>query len=758
MIWALLVLMGGHAISSQVLLIRELLVVLSGHELCLGILFASWLGGIFFGAWLGGKVQERTRYLLKIFLWVQMGAIFLAPAVVIAIRCAKALIPTAPGVPIPLVPTFLTSGVTVTPLSVLVGFLFPMACRVVAHHSHGPAQTIGKVYVLEAVGSLLAGGLLTYLLLPRMNSITILALWGLAISLVATGVALGRGRAGAIPFGAFSAFWALSLVFGGVNAIQRVSIKARWEAFHPGVQRLATRDSRYQSVEMGRLDGQYSVFGNGHLLTTFPDPYGAAFTVHLLMNQRPQPKRLLVLGGGPGSLLPMILTYPVDRIQSVELDPLVFQLAKPYLTSQERKAMEDSRVHLTFTDGRHWVRTCPPQSFDAVLLRVPDPATALLNRYHTEEFFQDLRRILSPAGLVVTSVTGSVNYIGMEIQGYVGNIYRTLREVFPKVLLVPGDRALLIATTAMGAATLDPYILSARYRTGVLPNEVFPAEAFFSWIQEDRIQLWMRALAGYEGPLNRDARPVAFVHYLTLLDLISGRKFVQSPLRHLTAIRFNWVLAFWIIGLMAVLLTLRGHTVRRTPLIVMGITGLSAMAQEILCLYMYQAIQGYLYSRLGVIVALFMAGLAFGGWLGARGCPSSPRRTLLYLLWVQVFMLILCMGIPLGWVPAFFGSGGVRLAGGFVDAAVGLWMVMAGAGTGLTFPLACGLMSQMGPTIGVIAGKVDASDHLGAALGALLAGTFLVPIFGLSQTGSFLAVLQGSALLLVGLSLLELRR
>ena len=108
--WLLLVLMGGHALCGQLLLMRELLVVLSGHELCLGIIFAVWLGGIFVGAWLGGRIQSKVRRPLTVFLWAQSAAVLMAPLLVIAIRLVRLWIQAMPGVPIPLIPTFLASA------------------------------------------------------------------------------------------------------------------------------------------------------------------------------------------------------------------------------------------------------------------------------------------------------------------------------------------------------------------------------------------------------------------------------------------------------------------------------------------------------------------------------------------------------------------------------------------------------------------------------------------------------------------------
>ena len=46
-------LLGYQATLSQVLIIREFLVVLFGNELCLGVIFFSWFVGIGLGALLG---------------------------------------------------------------------------------------------------------------------------------------------------------------------------------------------------------------------------------------------------------------------------------------------------------------------------------------------------------------------------------------------------------------------------------------------------------------------------------------------------------------------------------------------------------------------------------------------------------------------------------------------------------------------------------------------------------------------------------
>jgi spermidine synthase len=389
---------------------------------------------------------------------------------------------------------------------------------------------------------------------------------------------------------------------------------------------------------------------------------------------------------------------------------------------------------------------------------MPDPATALLNRYHTLEFFMDVKRVLRSPGVLVTSVTGSLNYVGREMGGYVATVHGTLREVFPEVLLIPGDRVMLFASTSAGVFTVDPEILAERKASKGVRDDHFPPEAFAFWIQENQVRLWRHALEAHERTVNRDDRPAAYLRFLTLWDLVTERRLEPSLMRHLTDLPFSWVL-----GLCAALLgvgLLAGAPSKpgRMSLMVVAVTGFTGMAQEILCLYMYQALRGYLYSRLGMVVALFMAGLALGGWLASRASPSAPRSILRLLLGVQGLLVVMCAGIPLGWVPSFFGQGGHAVTETLLEAAVGAWMILAGLGTGATFSLACGLMGGGESSVGRTAGAINASDHLGAALGALLPGTILVPVLGLAQTGVFLCVLQGCALLLALLNFLDLGR
>jgi spermidine synthase len=755
----LFALMGGFALAGQVVLIREMLVVFEGNELCLGLFLAFWLLGIFVGAWIGGRLQGIFGKPLRTFILGQAMLVPLGVGLVFFVRSCRALLPFPPGVPPPLLTTALLSLASITPLSLVVGFLFPVACRAATHHSTSFAGPIGKVYIWEAFGSLIAGVLLTFWLIPSLDGLEIMAFCGLALWALLTVSSLMKDMGCALRLGLITIPALVFSGLGGVQALRELSLSIRWNALHPGMERLVIKDSRYQSLSVGRMGSQYTVFGNGRILSNFPDPQGSAFLVHLTMNQRPRPQDLLVIGGGPSSLLDELLLYPVRMIYRVELDPLAFKLVQPYLPSGTRKNYADKRVRWIFTDPRYALRKLPQDSVDAVILRVPDPSTALLNRLHTIDFYRDIKRVLRPRGFLVTSTSASVNYISRELSGYVGTVFWTLRQAFERVLVIPGDRAVLLASGPGVPLTTDPEVLSSRLgRQFTSPPANFPPDAFFFWIQKDRIKFWMGALLRTPQPVNSDIHPLAYLRFLTLWDLMTGRRFIKSPLRHLQALRLEWLLGA-LAALWAFLLLAMPRRISRGALLwCIAVTGFIGMTQEILCLYLYQTAQGFLYSRLGMIVAVFMAGLAGGGWLGSRQAQISISGAKRALFGVQGGILLLCMLVPLAWIPLSIGRAAGDLTELMVEVLVFAWMAAAGVATGWTFPLVCEIQRDRGLPLGQTAGVVDAMDHLGAAMGALIPGTFLVPTIGLAQTGWFLVGLQCLLLVILILYLLDRRK
>jgi spermidine synthase len=179
---------------------------------------------------------------------------------------------------------------------------------------------------------------------------------------------------------------------------------------------------------------------------------------------------------------------------------------------------------------------------------------------------------------------------------------------------------------------------------------------------------------------------------------------------------------------------------------VIATTGFCGMALEVLLIFVFQSLYGYVYTRLGLIVAVFMCGLVLGA---PSGRSMAGRRTVLAAS-AMIGLELLLVGIALG-VPKLagsaFGSGTFHAYHGWAEAVIYVGVGLVGWAVGAEFVLANRLFCDAGGAVGVAAAMTDASDHLGAAAGSFIVGVLLVPVLGIQASCGVLAALKGMSLL-----------
>ena len=180
-------------------------------------------------------------------------------------------------------------------------------------------------------------------------------------------------------------------------------------------------------------------------------------------------------------------------------------------------------------------------------------------------------------------------------------------------------------------------------------------------------------------------------------------------------------------------------------LIALATTGFTGIAMEIVLLYAFQNIYGYIYERMGVIVAVFMVGLALGGYFTNRIIQKSNFKWVNLLMVFEGVIGFYALVLPfIIYVLSFYS----------IAAEVGLtcFIGIAGVLTGLEFPLVNKLFMQSNKDMAVSAGVTDGVDHIGAFLGAILTGVIFLPLLGVFWTCLILAVLNISSLALIAFS------
>lgn len=120
---------------------------------------------------------------------------------------------------------------------------------------------------------------------------------------------------------------------------------------------------------------------------------------HVPLLTHPNPKSVLIVGGGDGGLLREVLRHEnLEKIVEVEIDPTVVELSKTYFPSLSNGAYENPRAELIIQDATQYVKETS-DTFDVILIDSTDPigpAEALIS----SEFFADCKKILNSGGIL----------------------------------------------------------------------------------------------------------------------------------------------------------------------------------------------------------------------------------------------------------------------------------------------------------------------------------------------------------------------
>ena len=121
---------------------------------------------------------------------------------------------------------------------------------------------------------------------------------------------------------------------------------------------------------------------------------------HPALNSHKNPRDVVVVGGGDcGTLREVLKHKTVRRATQVEIDERVTRLAEKYFP-ELCTANRDKRATLFFGDGIDWMKKCPPESLDLVIIDSTDPVGPAEGLFGLK-FYRDVIRALRKDGLLV---------------------------------------------------------------------------------------------------------------------------------------------------------------------------------------------------------------------------------------------------------------------------------------------------------------------------------------------------------------------
>jgi spermidine synthase len=519
-VYLVIAMSGFGALGAEVVWTRLLSLLMGATVYSFSIILSVFLVGLGIGS-LCGSLLARTASNPRFLLGLCQGALALGIAwAAFVISKSLPYWPINPGLytndwgPWHLFQLdILRAAWAVLPATIFWGASFPLAIAAVAPRSHDSGRMVGEIYAANTLGAIAGSLSASMLIIPRLGTqqaerlliivSTVSALLALVPSLskrrLAENETSSRGAsfsllritvalAGiliaaflvdsvsrvpwvAIAWGRFSATymaqsfpeivdenktpvdshspskWHCTYVGEGMNVSVAVTKSGAGARFFHGAGKVQA-SSQPQDMRLQRMLGHISA---------------------LSCKNPEKVENVLVVACGAGVTAGSFVPYPsIKRIVICDIEPLVPRVVAPMfghenyhivdgIDKNNPRRVNGKEVSVIYDDGRHYIRTLPPEmKFDVITSDPIDPWVKGSAALNTVEYYEMCKRHLSPGGVM-----------SLWIPLYESNsdsaksIIATFFKVFPNGLLFSNDQhyegydAVLLGTNEPGQMDLD---------------------------------------------------------------------------------------------------------------------------------------------------------------------------------------------------------------------------------------------------------------------------------------------------------------
>ena len=741
--------MGFFGLLAQTLLFRTFLIVFGGNELSIGLFFFSWLIWVCIGAWIA-----KRRIISKLSKFFYLFIILYLPLYVIQLYLffnAQTLLGRGSFEQISfnlLIPFVLLCN---APISFLTGLLFVLGTDWVKKSS----VPVIKIYICESLGSFFGALIVTLLLFTGCieESIFLIAAFVILLStfphiFIQSGLVNRLCRI-AIPI---LLLIILSMLFTGYSE--------KWNNYNNRIE--------WQNfLQQGRYKGSFSTPQAKYLYGTYKDDFivsawnstyealpnteSSSKIVGEYLSQNPKAERIMVIGPGSYSICRSFSKLSqIKKIVWLDTDPdypknLLKIIPAEYRTNilKIKTSKYDVKKYIEINNSK----------FDLIVLNLPNPSTLLLNRYFTFEFFEQIKKVTAPSGIVGVNFPAGANYMGTELSFMGSSLLYTLRQVYDYIILKPGGESCFFAARNKDIVSNSGVTLQKRLNSIKDIRKVFYPQNIKSIFETSRITFQMKK---YENIINKyppqillntDKNPKSFLYTLLFtIKKLGNVGFSLSDLNRTLLIVFPWIILIAFMYFVLRIFYYYYYGVKKSRrkkinidlskteqyfgVFVAAITGLSI---NLILIFLFQIYFGSIFLYFGIITALFMLGLFISGLTVEKLIRFFPknRYNLTFISVIYIIYILLIYFNPPGASQAYFAT----------------LFLCAGLFSGPYFAIAALSLKKQNVTNIQSGSKLEIIDNLGGAIGSILCSIILLPIIGINKTLIIMLILLGIILL-----------
>jgi spermidine synthase len=186
--------------------------------------------------------------------------------------------------------------------------------------------------------------------------------------------------------------------------------------------------------------------------------------VHPAMILHPNPRRVLIIGGGEGATLREVLKHDtVEEAIMVDIDKEVVELSKEFLPEMHQGSFFDRRARVIIDDGKKFVERelVSGSKFDVVIMDLTDPySSKIAKELYSKQFFEEISSILNTDGVVVTQA-GSKYFYSEVYESVVNAIKQVFKHVIEYQVWIPSFG--YSCNFIIGSKVYDPSLITIDY-------------------------------------------------------------------------------------------------------------------------------------------------------------------------------------------------------------------------------------------------------------------------------------------------------
>ncbi len=173
---------------------------------------------------------------------------------------------------------------------------------------------------------------------------------------------------------------------------------------------------------------------------------------HVALSSHPDPRRVLIVGGGDGGVLREVLRHKsVEKATLIDIDEEVINASKRFLPTISA-ALEDPRADVKPMDAMVYIKAAK-EEFDVAIVDSTDPVEFAAGLFESP-FYRDIHNALKKDGMVVAQTESP-----FTDRNVVRDAFREMSSVFPVVRMYWGAMPTYPSgmwTYTVGSKNADP--------------------------------------------------------------------------------------------------------------------------------------------------------------------------------------------------------------------------------------------------------------------------------------------------------------